>query len=57
MPRRLALYSGVSLGNQYAGAPTQSGNHLLVPLGNGTITPFNLPPPPVSPVGWRSIIQ
>lgn len=52
-----ANVSGVSLGNQYAGAPTQSGNHLLVPLGNGTITPFNLPPPPISPVGWRSIIQ
>ncbi|MHB1749533.1 MAG: pilus assembly protein [Acidithiobacillus sp.] len=52
-----ANVSGVSLGNQYAGAPTQSGNHLLVPLGNGTITPFTLAPPPVSPVGWRSIIQ
>ncbi|WP_190277972.1 pilus assembly protein [Acidithiobacillus ferrivorans] len=49
--------SGVSLGNQYAGAPTQSGNHLLIPLGNGTIIPFTLAPPPVSPVGWRSIIQ
>lgn len=52
-----ANVSGVSLGNQYAGAPTQSGNHLLIPLGNGTITPFTLAPPPVSPVGWRSIIQ
>ena len=49
--------SGVSLGNQYAGAPTQTGNHLLVPLENGTIMPFTLPPPPISPVGWRSIIQ
>lgn len=49
--------SGVSLGNQYAGAPTQTGNHLLIPLGNGTIMPFTLPPPPISPVGWRSIIQ
>ena len=52
-----ANVSGVSLGNQYAGAPTQSGNHLLIPLGNGTITPFTLAPPPLSPVGWRSIIQ
>jgi type IV pilus assembly protein PilY1 len=49
--------SGVSLGSQYAGAPTQTGNHLLIPLGNGTIMPFTLPPPPISPVGWRSIIQ
>ena len=49
--------SGVSLGNQYAGAPTQTGNHLLIPMGNGTIMPFTLPPPPISPVGWRSIIQ
>uniref|UniRef100_E6QDH0 PilY1 beta-propeller domain-containing protein n=1 Tax=mine drainage metagenome TaxID=410659 RepID=E6QDH0_9ZZZZ len=52
-----ANVSGVSLGNQYAGAPTQSGNHLLVPLGNGTISPFTLAHPPLSPVGWRSIIQ
>ncbi|MBU2850901.1 pilus assembly protein [Acidithiobacillus ferrivorans] len=52
-----ANISGVSLGNQYAGAPTQSGNHLLVPLGNGTIMPFTLAPPPISPVGWRSLIQ
>lgn len=48
--------SGVSLGDVYANTPTQAGNHLLVPLGNGTISSFVLPSPPVSPIGWRSII-
>lgn len=48
---------GVSLGNQYAGTPTQTGNHLLVPLGNGTIQNFTLPTPPIAPVGWRSLIR
>ncbi|QFX95975.1 hypothetical protein GCD22_01679 [Acidithiobacillus thiooxidans ATCC 19377] len=47
---------GASLGHQYAGSPTQTGNHLLVPLGNGRIKSLSLPSPSVAPFGWRSLL-
>jgi len=40
------LHLDVSLGHQYAGSPTQTGNHLFVPLGNGRIKSLSLPARP-----------